>query len=133
MKGYQKMTSKDFFNVPLYIPIDILSSYSLEQLRRINKRGTKIYLVLQDNTLKEYVFSKLPLEDFYPCGSFHLGTVDFKLIARVITKNEYDNSKAIRPFIFSNLVCSQEKGKIENTNYTYFLNHDKFTDSCSII
>ena len=51
MRGYEKMTKKDFYNIPLYIPPEILWKYSDEKLLELLEQGTKVCVILEDKTL----------------------------------------------------------------------------------
>ena len=57
MRGYEKMTKEDFYNIPLYIPPEILWKYSDEELLELLAQGTKVCVILENKTLipiKEY-------------------------------------------------------------------------------
>ena len=51
MRGYEKMTKKDFYNIPLYIPPEMLWKYSDEKLLELLEQGTKVCVILEDKTL----------------------------------------------------------------------------------
>ena len=51
------MTKEDFYNIPLYIPPEILWKYSDEELLELLAQGTKVCVILENKTLipiKEY-------------------------------------------------------------------------------